>query len=61
MFDGTLLTHGHSYQIGVGCVIDILTGYVVDYEVMPKHCTECANAEFDFVKIAAEYNEVHEK
>lgn len=61
MFDGTFLTRGHSSQIGGGCFIDILTGYVVDYEVMSKHCTECANAEFDFVKIAAEYNEVHKK
>ncbi|GFY22960.1 uncharacterized protein TNCV_2182211 [Trichonephila clavipes] len=29
-FDGTWLTRGHSSQIGVGCVIDLLTGFVMD-------------------------------
>ncbi|GFU39371.1 uncharacterized protein TNCV_1716441 [Trichonephila clavipes] len=33
-FDGTWLTRGHTSLIGVGCVIDMLTGYVVDSEVM---------------------------
>ncbi|GFV15643.1 uncharacterized protein TNCV_2123601 [Trichonephila clavipes] len=33
-FDGTWLTRGHTSLIGVGCVIDMLTGYVVDFEVM---------------------------
>ncbi|GFS98266.1 uncharacterized protein TNCV_4903111 [Trichonephila clavipes] len=35
-FDGTGLTRGHTSLIGVGCVIDVLTGYVVDFEVMSK-------------------------
>ncbi|GFU79832.1 uncharacterized protein TNCV_1000091 [Trichonephila clavipes] len=35
-FDGTWLTRGHTSLIGVGCVIDMLTGYVVDFEVMSK-------------------------
>ncbi|GFY01960.1 uncharacterized protein TNCV_5098211 [Trichonephila clavipes] len=30
-FDGTWLTRGHTF-IGVGCVIDMLTGYVVDFD-----------------------------
>ncbi|GFU12572.1 uncharacterized protein TNCV_4244821 [Trichonephila clavipes] len=30
-FDGTLFTRGHSSQIGVGCVIDLLTGFVMDF------------------------------
>ncbi|GFX16021.1 uncharacterized protein TNCV_4702801 [Trichonephila clavipes] len=33
-FDGTWLTRGHTSLIGVGCVIDMLTGYVVDFEVL---------------------------
>ncbi|GFX54236.1 uncharacterized protein TNCV_2338701 [Trichonephila clavipes] len=37
-FDGTWLTRGHTSLIGVGCVIDMLTGYVVDFEVMSKVC-----------------------
>ncbi|GFX03217.1 uncharacterized protein TNCV_1701011 [Trichonephila clavipes] len=35
-FEGTWLTRGHTSLIGVGCVIDMLTGYVVDFEVMKK-------------------------
>ncbi|GFX83482.1 uncharacterized protein TNCV_324311 [Trichonephila clavipes] len=35
-FDGTWLTRGHTSLIGVGCVIDMLPGYVVDFEVMKK-------------------------
>ncbi|GFT10850.1 uncharacterized protein TNCV_1944711 [Trichonephila clavipes] len=30
-FDGTWLTRGHSSQIGLGCVIDLLTGFVMDF------------------------------
>ncbi|GFV48677.1 uncharacterized protein TNCV_292901 [Trichonephila clavipes] len=33
-FDGTWLTRGHTSLIGIGCVIDMLTEYVVDFEVM---------------------------
>ncbi|GFS79147.1 uncharacterized protein TNCV_4408571 [Trichonephila clavipes] len=40
-FVGTWLTRGHTSLIGVGCVIDMLTGYVVDFEVMSKE--ECIN------------------
>lgn len=40
-FDGTWLTRGHSSLIGVSCVIDIVTGYVVDFEVMSKVCRLC--------------------
>ncbi|GFV37605.1 uncharacterized protein TNCV_4982271 [Trichonephila clavipes] len=43
-FDGTWLTRGYSTQIGVGCVIDILTGFVMDFEIMSKRCIECEHA-----------------
>ncbi|GFS79951.1 uncharacterized protein TNCV_750931 [Trichonephila clavipes] len=43
-FDGTWLTRGHTSLIGVGCVIDMLTGYVVDFEVMSKVCRHCSVA-----------------
>ncbi|GFT46606.1 uncharacterized protein TNCV_3184481 [Trichonephila clavipes] len=33
---------GHTSLIGVGCVIDMLTGYVVDFEVMSKVCVVIA-------------------
>ncbi|KAJ4430686.1 hypothetical protein ANN_19277 [Periplaneta americana] len=43
-YDGTWLTRGHSSMYGVGCVIDILTGYVIDYQVMSKSCRKCVHA-----------------
>ncbi|GFU43235.1 uncharacterized protein TNCV_1566841 [Trichonephila clavipes] len=43
-FDCTWLTRGHSSQIGVGCVIDFLTGFVMDLEIMSKRCIECEHA-----------------
>ncbi|GFX28086.1 uncharacterized protein TNCV_424141 [Trichonephila clavipes] len=38
-FDGTWLIRGHSSQIGVGCVIDLLTGFVM---VFLKLCRNAA-------------------
>ncbi|KAJ4447262.1 hypothetical protein ANN_09266, partial [Periplaneta americana] len=40
-FDVTWLTRGHSSMYGVGSVIDLLTGFVLDYTVMSKHCYRC--------------------
>ncbi|GFY26213.1 uncharacterized protein TNCV_355291 [Trichonephila clavipes] len=47
-FDGTWLTRGHSSQIGVGCVIDLLTGFVMDFEIMSKRCIEYEHAKSGF-------------
>ncbi|GBM95879.1 hypothetical protein AVEN_135372-1 [Araneus ventricosus] len=55
-FDGTWLNRGHTSQIGVGCVIDILTGYAIDYEIMSKHCIECEYAKTDVGEKPAEYS-----
>ena len=41
-FDGSWLTRGHTSKIGLGCVIDVLTDYVIDYHVMSLHCQVCA-------------------
>ncbi|GFX32270.1 uncharacterized protein TNCV_1324711 [Trichonephila clavipes] len=45
-YDGSWLTRGHTSNIGVGCVIDLLTGFVIDYEVMSKRCGECEQTKF---------------
>lgn len=37
-YDGTWLTRGHSSHIGVGCVVDLLTGLCVDAHVMCTYC-----------------------
>lgn len=39
---GTWLTSGHSSHIGVGFVVEIYTGYVLDVEVMSTYCVQCA-------------------
>ena len=41
-FDGTWNRRGFSSLVGIGCVIDHLTGLVIDAHVMSKHCQTCA-------------------
>ena len=40
-FDGTWLTRGHTSHIGVGCVVDLLTGMCIDAYVMCTYCHKC--------------------
>ncbi|GFX36516.1 uncharacterized protein TNCV_2030971 [Trichonephila clavipes] len=53
--DGTWLTREHSSQIGVGCVIDLLTGFVMDFEIMSKRCIECEHATSGLGENSAEF------
>ncbi|GFT56110.1 uncharacterized protein TNCV_4625941 [Trichonephila clavipes] len=53
--DGSWLTRGHTSNIRVGCVIDLLTGFVLDYEVMSKRCGECEQTKFAPEEDSAEY------
>lgn len=46
-FDGSWHKRGHTSLYGIGCVIDVLTGLVVDYEVMSKYCHSCVRAAAD--------------
>ncbi|GFU13194.1 uncharacterized protein TNCV_1445931 [Trichonephila clavipes] len=55
-FDGTWLTRGHSSQISVGCVIDLLTGLVMDFEIMSKRCIECEHAKSGLGENSAEFH-----
>lgn len=43
-FDGTWQTRGHSSNFAVGCIIDVLTGFVMDFVVMSKLCRYCDKA-----------------
>ncbi|GFU51837.1 uncharacterized protein TNCV_3733511 [Trichonephila clavipes] len=54
-FDSTWLTRGHSSQIGVGCVIDLLNGFVMDFEIMSKRCIECEHAKSGLEENSAEF------
>ncbi|GFU68836.1 uncharacterized protein TNCV_1548201 [Trichonephila clavipes] len=53
-FDGTWLTREHTFQIG--CVVDTLTGYVIDYEIMSKYCPTCISAKNELGETTAEYD-----
>ncbi|GFU35773.1 uncharacterized protein TNCV_1083391 [Trichonephila clavipes] len=55
-FDGTWLTRGHTSLIGVGCVIDLLTGFVMDFEIMSKRCIECEHAKSGLGENSAEFH-----
>lgn len=44
-YDGSWLTRGHTSFVGIGCVIDILTGYVLDAHVMSSYCLVCKRIE----------------
>ncbi|XP_048243127.1 uncharacterized protein LOC125376009 [Haliotis rufescens] len=40
-YDGSWQKRGHTSNYGVGAVIDVLTGLVIDYEVLSKYCHAC--------------------
>lgn len=40
-YDGTWMTRGHSSHIGVGAVIELFSGYVLDYVVLSNFCLGC--------------------
>ncbi|GFW58505.1 uncharacterized protein TNCV_718061 [Trichonephila clavipes] len=48
-------TWGHTSLIGIAYVIDILTGYVIDFEVMCKVCRSCSVAKRELGESSAEY------
>ena len=41
-FDGTWQKRGHASMHGVAAVIDVVTGLVVDYEVLLMYCHSCS-------------------
>ncbi|GFV65131.1 uncharacterized protein TNCV_152591 [Trichonephila clavipes] len=43
-FDGSWQKRGYESLYGIGVVIDLLPGLVIDYEILSKYCTECTNA-----------------
>ncbi|GFS80861.1 uncharacterized protein TNCV_126221 [Trichonephila clavipes] len=49
------LTQGHLFQIGVGCVIDLLTGFGMDFEITLKRCIECEHAKSGLGENSAEF------
>ncbi|CAN7999310.1 unnamed protein product [Ixodes hexagonus] len=40
-YDGSWMTRGHSSHFGVGTVIELFTGFVIDFAVLSNFCTAC--------------------
>ena len=43
-FDGSWMTRGHKSLYGVGCVVEVITGLVLDLTVLSLYCQSCACA-----------------
>ena len=43
-FDGSWMTRGYNSKYGLGCVIKIETGLVLDFVIMSLYCHSCAGA-----------------
>ena len=54
-YDGTWHKRGHTSLYGVGCVIEVTTGLIVDYAVLSKYCHSCAIHEKKFGADSPEY------
>jgi len=44
---GTRQKRGHSFQNGIGCAIELLIGFPIDYEVLSNCCLKCKIASDD--------------
>lgn len=45
LYDGSWVKRGHTSKVGIGVIIEVCTGFVVDYEVLSKHCFHCSRQE----------------
>ncbi|GBM60324.1 hypothetical protein AVEN_108111-1 [Araneus ventricosus] len=59
-YDGTWGKRGHTSLHGIGIVIDILTGLVIDFEVLSKYCHDCVNSEGMLCKNTPEFRIWHD-
>lgn len=54
-FDGSWHKRGHTSLYGIGCVIDVITGLVVYYEILSKYCHMCVNTANDLGEDSPEF------
>lgn len=40
-FDGTWMKRGHTSKVGMGVIIEIYTGFIIDFELLCKYCYHC--------------------
>ena len=43
-FDGSWMTRGHKSLYGIGCVVEVVTGLVIDFAVLSLYCQSCSYA-----------------
>lgn len=55
-YDGTWHKRGHTSAYGIGIVIDLLTGLVIDYEVVSKYCAMCTISATELGDQSPEYH-----
>ncbi|CAL1300021.1 unnamed protein product [Larinioides sclopetarius] len=55
-YDGTWHKRGYTSQYGIGIVVDILTGLVIDFEILSKYCPECTTAKRDLGRMSSEFD-----
>ncbi|GBO35397.1 hypothetical protein AVEN_112269-1 [Araneus ventricosus] len=53
-YDGTCQKRGHTSLYGISIVVDILTGLVIDYEILSKYCPECTTVKRDLGEHSAD-------
>ena len=41
-FDGSWMTRGHKSLYGIGCVVEVVTGLVIDFAVLSLYCQSCS-------------------
>lgn len=54
-YDGSWQKRGHTSLFGIGIVIDLLTGLVVDFYIVSKYCHMCAITQADLGSNSPEY------
>ncbi|GFW92967.1 uncharacterized protein TNCV_3759551 [Trichonephila clavipes] len=55
-YDGTWQKRGHTSNLGLGIIIDILSGFVLDFEVLSKYCHNCVVAGRDMGVDSVEFH-----
>ncbi|GFS48185.1 uncharacterized protein TNCV_2295971 [Trichonephila clavipes] len=55
-YDGTWQKRGHTSNLGLGIIIDIFSGLVLDFEVLSKYCHNCVVAGRDMGVDWAEFH-----
>lgn len=56
-YDGSWQKRGFTSKYGIGCIIEVITGLVVDYEVLSKYCRVCERKRTEINEESDEFEE----